>query len=102
MTADTCSCARCGSTFVDQLAYAAHRQWVSREKRGPCKFPRSMLYRSGDSWALRPSFREAVERTEYGPADEFRISVRPKAEKRQGGESAETTPSVYAGSRGAS
>lgn len=109
MSGECCFCALCGATFADALAWAAHRQWKSRWQRGPCKFPRTMLYESAEVWTLRPSARDAVERAEYGPADEFRIklgqpstSPLPKERKRLRRESGKLTPSVSAASRGSS
>ena len=88
-----CRCLRCGETFRDVLAFAAHRPMGRVVRTSVCKFSRT-LYRVGDEYVLRPSARAAIQALEDGP------TTAPKTNpKRAPARLPKKRPSVFAVSR---
>jgi hypothetical protein len=73
MREEQCKCLRCGETFADPLAWAAHKPLGNLTRFEDCRFPRS-LYRSGGVWTLRPSFRAEIEAKEAA-GEEWRLQA---------------------------
>ena len=69
---NSCYCPSCQQTFSSDLAWCAHKPWVSRWRRGRCRFGNN-LYESQDGWNLRPQWVKAVRSAEEGPPDSYRI-----------------------------